>query len=73
MVAIALGWLFYREPFGWLEAVAMLLSLPEWGRQALRPSLGRRPKKDASAPPTVGITQQATKKDTRISAMPLGL
>ena len=23
IVAVALGWLFYREPFGWLEAAAM--------------------------------------------------
>ena len=22
-MAVTLGWLFYREPFGWLEAVAM--------------------------------------------------
>ena len=25
IVAVALGWLFYREPFGWLEAVAMVV------------------------------------------------
>ena len=25
MVAVALGWLFYREPFGWLEAAAMVV------------------------------------------------
>src|SRR5260370_4625918 len=24
IVAVGLGWLFYREPFGWLEAVAMI-------------------------------------------------
>ncbi|MDQ6700481.1 MAG: EamA family transporter, partial [Acidobacteriota bacterium] len=25
LVAVSLGWLFYREPFGWREAVAMLV------------------------------------------------
>jgi drug/metabolite transporter (DMT)-like permease len=25
IVAVALGWLFYREPFGWVEAVAMIV------------------------------------------------
>jgi drug/metabolite transporter (DMT)-like permease len=25
IVAVTLGWLFYREPFGWLEAVAMVV------------------------------------------------
>ena len=25
VVAVALGWLFYREPFGWHEAVAMVV------------------------------------------------
>ena len=25
IVAVGLGWLFYREPFGWIEAVAMIV------------------------------------------------
>ncbi len=25
MVAVALGWLVYREPFGWKETAAMLI------------------------------------------------
>ena len=25
VVAVALGWLFYREPFGWKETAAMLV------------------------------------------------
>ena len=25
VVAVALGWLFYREPFGWRETVAMAI------------------------------------------------
>ena len=25
MVAVALGWWFYREPFGWRESVAMVV------------------------------------------------
>ena len=25
IVAVALGWLFYREPFGWREAAAMAI------------------------------------------------
>jgi drug/metabolite transporter (DMT)-like permease len=25
VVAVALGWLFYREPFGWRETAAMLV------------------------------------------------
>ena len=24
-MAVGLGWLFYREPFGWIEAVAMIV------------------------------------------------
>ena len=25
LVAVSLGWLFYREPFGWRETVAMVI------------------------------------------------
>ena len=41
-VAVALGWLFYREPFGWLEAAGMLVifagvAIVKWTAQRTAP------------------------------------
>jgi drug/metabolite transporter (DMT)-like permease len=45
LVAVALGWLFYREPFGWKETWAMLIifagvGIVKW--QTSRPAVTRQ-------------------------------
>jgi drug/metabolite transporter (DMT)-like permease len=42
VVAVALGWLFYREPFGWRESLAMAVI---FAGVALVKLYARRPEK----------------------------
>ncbi len=60
IVAVTLGWLFYREPFGWTGAVAMSVIFVGVGvvkRQSLSSTLA------PSAPPTVQQTAITVKQN----------
>ena len=65
MVAVGLGWLVYREPFGMLEAVAMVIifvgvALVKWSSgQSFSRTLA------PSAPPAVQNTAITMKQKSR--------
>jgi drug/metabolite transporter (DMT)-like permease len=68
IVAVTLGWLFYREPFGWMEAVAMIIiflgvALVKRNALTMRQSLAST--LAPIAPPAVQNTEITTNQKSR--------
>jgi drug/metabolite transporter (DMT)-like permease len=68
IVAVGLGWLFYREPFGWLEAMAMIVIFAGVAlvkRSSMRRSQFLSSTLAPSAPPAVQNTEITANQNSR--------